>query len=78
MIDSNQIQERNRLDYLVRKGLLYCNKHQRIIRVGEFWSKRCYISRTGSHCDYISLRREGGADSIESSVLSNQNVRRCE
>ena len=53
----NQIQERNRLDALVRQRRLYCERHQRVITPRLFWEKRCYAGRDGDSCRYMTQLR---------------------
>ena len=75
-LDVDQLQERNRLESLVKLGKLYCRKHRRVLDRGTFWRKRCYIGRNGISCDYISLVKEprgGGEDSYESSSPPGHN-----
>ena len=78
-LDADQIQERNRLDALVKRKRLYCEKHQRLITLPLFWNRKCYTSRTGDACPYMVLSRApGGGDSSndESSPLPGRDVRR--
>ena len=64
-LDAEQIQERNRLDALVKQRRLYCEKHQRVIIPKEFWTKRCYLSRTGDACEHALLLDELGGGRIK-------------
>jgi len=59
-LDAEQLQERNRLESLVKLGRIYCEKHQRLLTVVEFWRKKCYIGREGHPCDYITLAKVEG------------------
>jgi len=51
-----EIDERNRLESLAKKGRLYCTKHDIPIGRGLFWKKRCYSSRDKKRCEYLIVR----------------------
>lgn len=47
-----------KLEERVKKGEVICSKHDKVLSLGIYYGKKCYVGRKGRPCRYIRFDKQ--------------------